>query len=154
MKYEIKKKIFEEIALTKSFNQLTCIQIPKKDFYSKSSPLTMFDDDEFEFNGNMYDIVKKVETENQIIFYCINDVKEERLLLSFHKIADDVTKTKNNSSSTKTVIQTLILLGIAGNIFSPEFYPQTFLLKQEYTINYKSFKKENLTPPPRNPFLI
>ena len=40
---------------------------------------------EFKYNGDMYDIVKKEETDKQLIVHCINDTKEKKLEEEFEK---------------------------------------------------------------------
>ena len=40
---------------------------------------------EFKYNGDMYDIVEKKETDEQLIVYCINDTKEKKLEEEFEK---------------------------------------------------------------------
>ena len=50
---------------------------------------------EFSLNGQMYDVVKTVKENGQILLYCINDIKEKQLVDSYNEI------TKHNSSSGK-----------------------------------------------------
>ncbi len=50
---------------------------------------------EFKYNGDMYDIVKKEETDRQLFFYCINDTKEKKLEEEFEK------RVHKNSSEDK-----------------------------------------------------
>jgi len=50
---------------------------------------------EFKYNGDMYDIVTKEETAEQLIVYCINDTKEKKLEEEFEK------KVQKNSFEDK-----------------------------------------------------
>jgi septum formation inhibitor MinC len=50
---------------------------------------------EFKYNGDMYDIVKKKETDKQLIVYVINDTKEKKLEEEFEK------RVHKNSSEDK-----------------------------------------------------
>lgn len=43
---------------------------------------------EFKYNGDMYDIVTKKETDSQLIVYVINDTKEKKLEEEFEKRVD------------------------------------------------------------------
>ncbi len=50
---------------------------------------------EFSFNGEMFDLVKKVKVNGRIMLYCINDIKEKQLVDKYNEI------TKHNSASGK-----------------------------------------------------
>lgn len=55
---------------------------------------------EFKYNGEMYDIVKKEERDNQLFLYCINDIKEKKLEEEFaKKVHDNSTNCKNRKLS-------------------------------------------------------
>ena len=50
---------------------------------------------EFKYNGEMYDVVKKIEDDKQVFLYCINDEREKRLEKEFEKVV------QNNSTENK-----------------------------------------------------
>ena len=54
---------------------------------------------EFKYNGDMYDIVKKKETDEQLIVYVINDTKEKKLEEEFEKrVHKNSTEDKQRST--------------------------------------------------------
>jgi hypothetical protein len=54
---------------------------------------------EFRYNGDMYDIVEKKETDEQLIVYCINDTKEKRLEKEFERrVHKNSTEDKNRTT--------------------------------------------------------
>lgn len=57
----------------------------KEDILNKKIEFRWIHSREFKFNGDMYDIVKKEETDKQLFFYCINDTKEKKLEEEFEK---------------------------------------------------------------------
>jgi hypothetical protein len=50
---------------------------------------------EFKYDGEMYDVVKKVEDDKQVFLYCINDAREKNLEEEFEKVFNE------NSSENK-----------------------------------------------------
>jgi len=104
---------------------------------------------EFKYNENMYDIVKKAENDKQIFLYCINDTKEKKLENEYDKRVDENTtdkKQKPNDSNPFT------------SIFSEPVYYITF---NQINSTYSTYKGYNngifnqvigdvLTPPPQS----
>jgi len=57
---------------------------------------------EFKYNGEMYDIVTKEETDEQLIVYVINDTKEKKLEEEFEKrVNKNATENKHIPSIVK-----------------------------------------------------
>lgn len=57
---------------------------------------------EFKYNGDMYDIVTKEETDKQLIVYVINDTKEKKLEDEFEKrVHKNATENKQIPSIVK-----------------------------------------------------
>ena len=67
----------------------------KTDIQNKKINFKWIHSREFKYNGDMYDIVEKKETETQLIIYCINDTKEKKLEAEFEK------KVHHNSLENK-----------------------------------------------------
>jgi hypothetical protein len=55
---------------------------------------------EFRYKDKLYDIVSETKTGNCIIFKCINDKKEEKLLAGFHRVLE-LALCQNNPSKAK-----------------------------------------------------
>jgi hypothetical protein len=91
-KWEAKKIIKENIKTNKfegvieAIAENTCMSWEEKD-------------QEFELNGQMYDVVKKEVQGKKIIYYCINDSKESNLLDVYNQwIHSDKTNTHQKNS--------------------------------------------------------
>jgi hypothetical protein len=102
---------------------------------------------EFKYNGDMYDIVTKEETDEQLIVHVINDTKEKKLEEEFEKrVHKNSTENKHlpsiikySSSISEPVQSEQIEIIIAYNsVFS---YWRTDL--------YKSLHTDIPSPPPR-----
>src|SRR4030067_1306808 len=101
-----KKEIDAEIILL-SFKK-SDIEKGKVDFKWK-------DKKEFRYNGGMYDIVEKTETEDSIHLYCFYDHKENLLEANFNKHFEREKKDKN-SSRTLIELQLTYLFPIYRDI--------------------------------------
>lgn len=54
------------------------------------------DDEELNINGKMYDIARQEDKGDKIIFYCINDEKEEHLFAKLESFFDFKDRTKDS----------------------------------------------------------
>jgi hypothetical protein len=104
---------------------------------------------EFRLDGKMYDIVKEVDKDSLIHFYCINDKKEEKLEKEFHKKVEDNTAGKKQRSNDNNPFKTLIS------------EPVCYLMLEQIAAGGLAFKSRNeknylpvwgdvLTPPPKS----
>lgn len=104
---------------------------------------------EFRIDEKMYDVINTFETDSKIIFYCINDLKEENLfeilgniLSSFIHNFSDKNSADNNISKKLNLSPFIIrILQIHSIVNSAYAYT-------EYFNNYKSFIKDIPSEPP------
>ncbi|MGB9665310.1 MAG: hypothetical protein ACPL25_10405 [Ignavibacteria bacterium] len=74
-----KRTIYEQIR-SNNFNQvIEILSFSKVDLQKKLIKLEFIEEHEFRFNGKLYDIISKWETEDSIFYKCINDIKEKEL---------------------------------------------------------------------------
>lgn len=102
---------------------------------------------EFKYNGNMYDIVKKEETDKQLIVYCINDTEEKKLEEEFEK------RVHKNSSEDKHIPS---IIKYSLSISEPVQSEQIGIAQVNQTVfnywrtdSYKSLYLDIPSPPPR-----
>ena len=118
----------------------------KKDIQEKQVNFRWIHSREFKHNGDMYDIVKKEETEDQLIVYCINDTKEKKMEEEFEKrvhknsLEDKQRPASNNFVSISEPVQS----EKTGNSLACE---STFSLW--LTDFYQSLNLDIPSPPPR-----
>jgi hypothetical protein len=137
IKYEIKEEILGKIPE----NQLIKFIKPSD-----------FNADEFEENGQMYDVVKIKKTANQSILYCFLDEKETAIGLELEKnIAQHLDKNPFKNQSKKTAL--LILKSVYENLI---FHHFEFNFKAFSNIHFidlidffKTVKLNILAPPPK-----
>ena len=102
---------------------------------------------EFKYNGDMYDIVNKEETDKQLIVYVINDTKEKKLEEEFEK------RVHKNSTENKHLPS---IIKYSLSISEPVQQEQIGIAPVNETVfnywrtdSYKSLHPDIPSPPPR-----
>jgi len=105
--------------------------------------------DEFRFNGIMYDIVEKKIENGKLTIRCITDKKETELIKKYQ----DITKNNHGNSSKN---KSRILQQLIGGLYTfPVNIPDAkiFSSEQHHFLKYipaiSSFSCDVITPPPR-----
>lgn len=103
---------------------------------------------EFKYNGDMYDIVKKKETDKQLIVYVINDTKEKKLEEEFEKrvhknSTDDKQRSTTNSFNFVSISEPVRSEQIEIAITHKSVFSNL------RTNSYKSLHLDIPSPPPR-----
>jgi hypothetical protein len=151
LKHEIKKEISNYISANVPDEKLCVIVLPLKSYYSKTSEFKWIEPGkEFCYKNSMYDIVRSRINDNNICFYCINDIKETELFASLYQfIEKNITDNFNHNKSMQLIFQKLFNSFFLDN--------STFNLSTIFTIHkviinsdkYLSFIPEKLFPPPK-----
>lgn len=119
----------------------------KEDILNGKINFTWIHSREFRYNGDMYDIVEKKETDEQLIIYCVNDTKELKLEEEFSK------KVHKNSSDDKHFPSTFKFNISISEPVQTENVRITLAceLQSNYwqTESYKSLHLDIPSPPPR-----
>ncbi len=137
-----KKEIHEKIILL-SFKK-SDIEEGKVDFTWKHKK-------EFRYNGGMYDIVERIETEDSIYFYCFYDHKENLLEANFNKHFEKEKEDKKHNSSGRT----LLAQQITDQYFLTEYFfysQQSELTYFVYLENENSLNEPGVPSPPPKSF--
>lgn len=137
---EAKKPSKEEMIELLIFN--------KEDIQKRKIDFKWIHSREFKYNGDMYDIVDKKETENQLIVHCINDTKEKKLEEEFEKrVHKNSLEDKQRPASSN-----FSFVSISEPVHNEKPYN---LITNECTFSYKltefykSFNLDIPSPPPR-----
>jgi hypothetical protein len=103
---------------------------------------------EFKYNGDMYDIVEKKETDEQLIVTCINDTKEKKLEEEFEKrVHRNSTEEKQRPSTNNYNFVSLSEPVQSENAGTTPVCES----KLNYWLNefYRSIQPDIPSPPPR-----
>lgn len=101
IKKEIKRKMLQKIPI----EELTCLSFKSK----TAEQIFWIEDNEFYYNGNMYDVVRTVRNkQGQITYYCINDTKEANLKNTLaiyidRHMKDDIPKNNRQNFISKII---------------------------------------------------
>ncbi|QQS35359.1 MAG: hypothetical protein IPM56_14060 [Ignavibacteriales bacterium] len=134
------KKVKEKIILL-SF-RITDIENKTIDFIWKHSK-------EFKFNGDMYDIVERIDTKDSVHFYCFLDKKENKLNAAFNdQYENDLEEKKRKTSGRSLAAQQVTDLFLALIILStPDCAGQKYLSLLEK--GYLNNEPDIPSPPPK-----
>jgi hypothetical protein len=142
------KNLGMQQANTPSKEHVEILVFNKEDLLEQKIDFRWIHSREFKYNGEMYDVVKKIEDNKQIFLYCINDEKEKKLEEEFERGVHK--NTSENKQRPASYNHFNILLS------EPVQSEQTGIdLVQEYefkfwlTGSYSSPNIEIPSPPPR-----
>lgn len=146
--YQIKEAIKKDIENGVIDNALTSFEIKNADL----SSINWTDgEDEFEYNGNRYDIVHQIATKNGITFFCINDAQEGKLFSNLDgHIKNHVTPTKpEKNNSTKSLTDDVVKFCSKDTFTVKAILPSTITKSfLPFILNYKfAVIKANFQPP-------
>jgi len=140
---DVKREMIHKISGIIPSEVLTCIKFLKKDI-SRSE---WIEKNEFEYQGSMYDVVKKEESYKYFLFYCINDQKEEILIKNYSRHFDD-NKEKPAQHNIRTFV-TLVAPAILRNKILIKRINTVYPINNNLCFHYQSIWIDQLTPPPK-----
>jgi len=82
----------EKIYFLQESSDVIVLKFSRSDFYNK---INWRDENEFELNGKMYDVIKIEKQADEYTVFCFNDEKEELLISNFKKLIDKNVEQKN-----------------------------------------------------------
>ena len=95
LQYGIKKEIKSKILGNLDEKELVLIKFLSHPDQQQYKLFHWKEENEFEYNGNMFDVVKQYSVNDTIYYYCINDLKENELFGNLNVQVD-----QNMASST------------------------------------------------------
>lgn len=121
----------------------------KEDIYNKQIDFRWIHSHEFKYNGDLYDIVQKKETDKQLIVYVINDTNEKKLEEDFEKrihknSSEDTNRPTENNGNANSISEPVCSEELYKALdCKPNFY-------SIYTSLYISFLSDIPSPPPKS----
>lgn len=106
-------------------------------------------DNEFEYAGNMYDVIEKNITGNIMVLHCLADKKETELLKSFQQTQKTQSQQGKNRTTSLLQILASLYLPIHTALITPEEKDTEF----DFPVHISSpieRAADILTPPPQN----
>jgi hypothetical protein len=148
--YCAKEEMKEQLMKLVPDDELCKINIP---FYSYNKIRWYEDNKEFKYEGNMYDVVRQVKTKSSIIYYCVQDNKENKLYQKLNQhVIDNLTNDvnqKNQKEKSDRIIKKVFFDYFY--IFNPQNIYKQSQINNKYLFNSalpETNVKDVITPPP------
>ncbi len=107
------------------------------------------DSREFEYKGQMYDIIKMVNDNDEVIIYCLNDISEAKIITAFNDELNDLANGKLNNSKYRTSLLNLISQALCLKPFLPKGPEGRQKFISEFHLNIFNYITDIPSPPPR-----
>ena len=146
-KYQTRKEVKSQIISKIDKKELTLLRFTKTEIENK---INWKDKKEFEYNGDMYDIVETKTDNENILFWCISDKKEtyinKKIDTLLATVIDNNTQRKENKKILNTFLKALYFQNIkTDNILLIENQK----IISSYVNNYKTSFTPPIYPPPK-----
>ena len=102
VKHQIKKQVKQSIAAGLKKSELHFLKFSKSEIDKK---VNWKHDDEFEFNGFMYDIVERDQTSDSLLFWCWLDKVETELNVKLKKLTAMAYGQNPQEQENKQIVQ-------------------------------------------------
>lgn len=148
-KYGIKKEIKNKLFDLASKDELVTFEFNQDEINS----LNWKEKNEFELNGNMYDVLRKETKNNLVKLVCFLDEKESNLRLKFYSIVQNTLAKDPIANSTLELVNTFfksLYFSKMENKSIDSFSIVDFLDKNNNI--FPQIFLDIITPPPRAPF--
>jgi hypothetical protein len=126
------------------------IAVPSDKLYSYEYGIKFVDENEFVYHGKLYDIISKKTESTDIIFSCINDEQEEKLLKNFFaQVRHDNNITKNMNGTCANILCCMIKEVVFSEKALIHIYAHSEIHFLWQNTDILSAFTEVKTPPPR-----
>jgi len=123
------------------------IVLKKEDILLKKIQYERINSKEFRLNNELYDIVREVEKDSDILLYCINDKREVELEKNFHKKMEENTANKKQRTNYRVSLVKIISEPIAYLALEKQNSTR-IMYRTLIDGNYEQVWKDVMTPPP------
>lgn len=140
---EIKCEGEERVLNSRENNENVEVIILDKNLFNTS--VDFIKHNEMNYKGDMYDVVKIEEYDNNIHIYCIKDEKETKFLNNYERLISD---TKNKVKTTRLTLISFFFLGIVNctiDYSNIDFIISSLITKDKLINNYIT----PISPPPK-----
>ncbi len=126
MVQQTKEEMRETLTDNDETQDLIVVKVPYVNGKIEEKDFELIDEDEFRYEGKMYDIARTEIKDNAIYFYCLNDKKEDAIDLALVKhiqnnVNDNSATGKKSNSILKNLIKIYLpITGLSGSFSSSE----------------------------------
>jgi hypothetical protein len=138
----------EMFAMINSVKDLSAVEMLIFNHDELTQKINWKSENEFEFKGKMYDVIKTESAANKVIVYCIWDEKEDELISNFEKQCNS-NYSKDKINIPHRSVNTVNLIAVKNDLLKSERINSAKFLSETYFNYYHSISKKTLTPPPK-----
>lgn len=130
--------------------QLEVFAIPMAEELLPDGPFQRVHEREFWYHGHLYDIVRSEKQHDTTIYYCINDIAEQKLFtrLDEHVRAHMGTEVPWEKGSAASALTSIIKDAIAPEYKTQQLFPESRCFLSGSVRLPLSFHPDRITPPP------
>lgn len=147
---DVKEEMKSMINSLETADKIVLLKLPYSNGRVIDTSFNITSDNEFSYQGDMYDVVKNEIHDGYIFIYCINDTKEKYITTQLNNyIQDNITDEPFRQKKSEGIEKNLIKEFIAKDIFVLGFPPlstNVIFIPQEILL---SIKLDIDTPPPK-----
>lgn len=150
MQCSVQQEMKEYLEKNPSNKETETIVIPTGELASSSSRIKFLDDDEFIYNGKMFDIISRKTSNGYTTFYCMNDTQEEQL---YSTLKDHIMHNTDQNLPVKDksnlIIKNIIKEALADKSIKQPLSLMTFIINFNFETTLLQNFKTVLSPPPK-----
>ncbi|HET7153440.1 MAG TPA: hypothetical protein VFJ29_06710, partial [Candidatus Kapabacteria bacterium] len=107
-------------------------------------------DDEFEYQGRLYDVSHSFHQHNTTFYYCVNDTKEESLVANVNEhVKQHTGDADNQSRDSKIALKNIVQYYFCNNSLSSSSQERSEYVAFELSRTCIFLQPEIPTPPPK-----
>lgn len=145
-KYQVKKHVKHQILAGLDQSALVLLKFTN----NESSELRWEHDQEFEYNGQMYDVVNSIEKRDSIYYWCWRDHEETKLINQLKiVVANALGNDQQNKENQNRLLDFFKILYFSESSIAQGFYQKTEKENYPYFANWVSIIIAPQTPPPK-----
>ena len=151
LRYTVRQEIKALLKQGVPEGELHVLIIPKSVEFDPNSSFQRIHEGEFRYEGKMYDIVRRELRGDTTVYYCVNDVQEEKLFADLDEQIRSALPSSTAAKSTSSIaaLKLVIKEAIACTGFRAMPPCRPYLPTRTGLHSFQAISPEIPTPPPR-----
>lgn len=135
---------------SKNSVDISIFKIDRELFGRSSVEYTFFDENEFKYQGKMFDVIKKLMVGDTLFIYCIRDKEEENIVSTIITENENRENIPQKSIALRVSLKNMLLEGLTTSSNYQICIPTSNRFPAYIAFLPNHFFPEILTPPPRS----
>jgi hypothetical protein len=143
-----KRDFINYLKFEKDSKAVMTLRITDEEICSVNSEFKWMEDNEFKYQGKMYDVISSEKQGNMNIFRCLNDKNEEKLIAKYEVIMKNHTQSglpykQKSNQLLRQIVKEAALDAVRNDVFLTSFNKITY----RYSYSLSTF----ISPVPKKP---